>query len=115
MNNFQFKPPHNKILTDEQVKTLLRQARLGNQLAREKLIVNNLRLVLSVVRRFNQRNIEMEDIFQIGCIGLVKAIDDFDLTYDVKFSTYAVPKIIGEVRRYLRETGPLRVSRSLKN
>ncbi len=114
MNNFQFKPPHNKILTDEQVKTLLRQARLGNQLAREKLIVNNLRLVLSVVRRFNQRNIEMDDLFQIGCIGLVKAIDDFDLTYDVKFSTYAVPKIIGEVRRYLRETGPLRVSRSLK-
>ncbi|NMB38345.1 MAG: SigB/SigF/SigG family RNA polymerase sigma factor [Firmicutes bacterium] len=114
MNSWHLELPHHKILADEEVRKLLYQAQIGDQQAREKLIECNLRLVASIIRRFEYRGIEIDDLFQIGCIGLVKAIDDFDLSYDVKFSTYAVPKIIGEVKRYIRESGPLRVSRSLK-
>lgn len=114
MNSWHFGLPDHEILAHEEVRKLLYQAQIGDKQAREKLIECNLRLVAGIIRRFDRRGIEMEDLFQIGCIGLVKAIDDFDLSYDVKFSTYAVPKIIGEVKKYMRESGPLRVSRSLK-
>ena len=85
------------VLSGKEVRTLLKQTKLGDNEARQKLIESNLRLVRSIVARFADRGHEMDDLFQIGCIGLVKAIDDFDLSYDVKFSTYAVPKIIGEI------------------
>ncbi len=114
MNSWHFGLPDHEILAHKEVRKLLYQAQIGDKQAREKLIECNLRLVAGIIRRFDRRGIEMEDLFQIGCIGLVKAIDDFDLSYDVKFSTYAVPKIIGEVKKYMRESGPLRVSRSLK-
>jgi len=87
----------------------------GDKEAREKLIYSNLRLVLSVIQRFSNRNENADDLFQIGCIGLMKAIDNFDLKFEVKFSTYAVPMILGEVRRYLRDNTPMRVSRSLRD
>ena len=83
--------------------------------AREKLIQGNLRLVLSVIKRFNNRGEYVDDLFQVGCIGLIKAIDNFDLGQNVRFSTYAVPMIIGEIRRYLRDNNPIRVSRSLRD
>ena len=102
------------VLSGKEVHTLLKQTKLGDNEARQKLIESNLRLVRSIVARFADRGHEMDDLFQIGCIGLVKAIDDFDLSYDVKFSTYAVPKIIGEIKRYIRESSPLKVSRSLR-
>ncbi len=94
---------------------LLIQARQGNAAAREKLIVGNLRLVLSVLQRFVNRGENLDDLFQIGCIGLIKAIDHFDITQPVRFSTYAVPMIQGEIRRYLRDFNAVRVSRSLKD
>lgn len=87
----------------------------GNSEAREKLIQGNLRLVLSVIQRFSNRGEYVDDLFQVGCIGLIKAIDNFDLTQNVRFSTYAVPMIIGEIRRYLRDNNPVRVSRSLRD
>lgn len=87
----------------------------GDQEAREKLIRGNLRLVLSVIQRFNNRGEYGDDLFQVGCVGLIKAIDNFDLSQNVKFSTYAVPMIIGEIRRYLRDNTPVRVSRSLRD
>ncbi|HMM20367.1 MAG TPA: RNA polymerase sporulation sigma factor SigG [Selenomonadales bacterium] len=88
----------------------------GGQLdAREQLIYGNLRLVLSVIQRFNNRGEYVDDLFQVGCIGLMKAIDNFDLSQNVKFSTYAVPMIIGEIRRYLRDNNPIRVSRSMRD
>lgn len=102
------------VLSGKEVRTLLKQTKLGDNEARQKLIESNLRLVRSIVARFADSGHEMDDLFQIGCIGLVKAIDDFDLSYDVKFSTYAVPKIIGEIKRYIRESSPLKVSRSLR-
>ncbi|QKS71513.1 RNA polymerase sporulation sigma factor SigG [Paenalkalicoccus suaedae] len=83
--------------------------------AREKLVSGNLRLVLSVIQRFNHRGENVDDLFQVGCIGLMKSIDNFDLSQNVKFSTYAVPMIIGEIRRYLRDNNPIRVSRSLRD
>ena len=107
--------PDRAPLNDEEVRDLISQAQAGNLEARNFLVENNLRLVVSIANRFENRGIEMEDLYQIGSIGLVKAIDDFDLSYDVKFSTYAVPKIIGEIKRYLRESSPLRISRSLKD
>ena len=105
------------ILTDEEKKTLLMEAQAGNADAREKLIYGNLRLVLSVVGRFSSRRIgeSRDDLFQVGCMGLMKAIDRFDLGLDVKFSTYAVPMIIGEIRRHLRDSSTLRVSRSMRD
>lgn len=87
----------------------------GELAAREKLIYGNLRLVLSVIQRFNNRGEYVDDLFQVGCIGLMKAIDNFDLSQNVKFSTYAVPMIIGEIRRYLRDNNPIRVSRSMRD
>jgi len=93
---------------------LLKLAKKGNQVAREKLVSLNLGLVWSIVKRFNNRGYELEDLFQIGSIGLLKAIDKFDFSYNVRFSTYAVPMIIGEIRRYIRDDQPIKVSRSLK-
>jgi RNA polymerase sporulation-specific sigma factor len=93
---------------------LIKQAHLGDKEARDTVVKENLGLVWSMVRRFQGRGVEPEDLFQIGCIGLMKAIDHFDLTMDVKFSTYAVPMIMGEMKRYLRDNSMIRVSRSLK-
>ena len=102
-------------LTAAETDALLHRAKDGDAAAREKLVEGNLRLVLSVVQRFSQRGENMDDLFQVGCIGLIKAIDNFDSTLGVKFSTYAVPMIIGEIRRYLRDNNSIRVSRSLKD
>ena len=95
-------------------RQLLQQSRAGDRLAREAMIKNNMGLVWSIVRRFNNRGYEQEDLFQIGSIGLMKAIDKFDASFSVKFSTYAVPMITGEIRRFLRDDGMIKVSRSLK-
>ena len=104
-----------KTLREKEKMELLIQARQGNAAAREKLIVGNLRLVLSVLQRFVNRGENLDDLFQIGCIGLIKAIDHFDIPQPVRFSTYAVPMIQGEIRRYLRDFNAVRVSRSLKD
>ncbi|GEN33473.1 MULTISPECIES: RNA polymerase sporulation sigma factor SigF [Aneurinibacillus] len=101
-------------LSDKEVKQLLAQSQAGDTTARDTLVNSNIRLVWSVVQRFLNRGYEADDLFQIGCIGLLKAIDKFDLTFDVKFSTYAVPMIIGEIQRFLRDDGTVKVSRSLK-
>lgn len=101
-------------LSDQEVKELIQASQQGDQEARDRLIRHNIRLVWSVVQRFLNRGYEAEDLFQIGCIGLLKAVDKFDLSYDVKFSTYAVPMIIGEIQRFLRDDGMVKVSRSLK-
>lgn len=104
----------NKQLTNEQVKKLISESQQGSKSARDILVERNVRLVWSVVQRFMNRGYEPDDLFQIGCIGLMKAIDKFDLTYNVRFSTYAVPMIIGEIQRFLRDDGTIKVSRSLK-
>ncbi len=104
-----------KILTQEEMTVLLRRAKEGDTAAREKLIEGNLRLVLSVIQRFDKRGEAPDDLFQVGCIGLIKAIENFDPTKEVKFSTYGVPMIAGEVRRYLRDNSAIRVSRSLRD
>ncbi|MDF2815373.1 MAG: sporulation sigma factor SigF [Paenibacillus sp.] len=101
-------------LDDNEVKRLIALSQAGDSLARETLVNCNIRLVWSVVQRFLNRGYEPEDLFQIGCIGLLKSVDKFDLSYDVKFSTYAVPMIIGEIQRFLRDDGTVKVSRSLK-
>ncbi|AIG26080.1 RNA polymerase sporulation sigma factor SigF [Brevibacillus sp. 7WMA2] len=101
-------------LTNEQVKELIAKSQTGDTSARDQLVSSNIRLVWSVVQRFMNRGYEADDLFQIGCIGLLKAVDKFDLNYDVKFSTYAVPMIIGEIQRFLRDDGTVKVSRSLK-
>ncbi|TCT14286.1 RNA polymerase sigma (RpoX/SigF) subunit [Natranaerovirga pectinivora] len=93
---------------------LIKQAREGDQFARETLVEENIGLIWSIVKRFTNRGYELDDLFQIGSIGLIKAIDKFDLSYDVKFSTYAVPMILGEIKRFLRDDGIIKVSRSLK-
>lgn len=103
------------VLSGSKMRNLLERLKAGERSAREELINGNLRLVLSVIQRFNNRGEFVDDLFQVGCIGLMKAIDNFDLTQNVKFSTYAVPMIIGEIRRYLRDNNPLRVSRSLRD
>lgn len=103
------------VLKEAKKKELLCRSREGDKKAREELISGNLKLVLSVIRRFSSRGENPDDLFQIGCIGLIKAIDNFDLSLDVRFSTYAVPMIIGEIRRHLRDNNTLRVSRSLKD
>ena len=103
------------ILKDKQKEELLIRVKNGDKKAREELINGNLRLVLSVIQRFTGRGENLDDLFQIGCIGLIKSIDNFDITQQVKFSTYAVPMIIGEVRRYLRDNNSIRVSRSIKD
>ena len=103
------------ILTNEEKETLLFKVKEGDEEARQRYIKGNLRLVLSVIKRFSSSNENADDLFQIGCIGLIKAIDNFDTTMNVKFSTYAVPMIIGEIRRYLRDNNAIRVSRSLRD
>ena len=104
-----------KVLTESEKMQLLRRMHEGDASAREDLVNGNLRLVLSVIQRFTQRGENLDDLFQVGCIGLIKAIDNFDVTLNVRFSTYAVPMIIGEIRRYLRDNNPIRVSRSLRD
>ncbi|MEH7616636.1 RNA polymerase sporulation sigma factor SigF, partial [Cytobacillus firmus] len=101
-------------LKDNEVKELIKQSQSGDQGARDKIVQKNMRLVWSVVQRFLNRGYEPDDLFQIGCIGLLKSVDKFDLSYDVKFSTYAVPMIIGEIQRFIRDDGTVKVSRSLK-
>lgn len=103
------------VLTKEEKETLFEKIRSGDREARERYIKGNLRLVLSVIKRFSGSNENPDDLFQIGCIGLMKAIDNFDTGLNVKFSTYAVPMIIGEIRRYLRDNNSIRVSRSLRD
>ena len=104
-----------KVLTEKEKDELIKLAKSGNKSAREKLINGNLKLVLSVVQRFSGRGENPDDLFQVGCIGLIKSIDNFDTSHEVKFSTYAVPMIIGEIRRYLRDHNSVRVSRSIKD
>ena len=103
------------VLSEAEKRALLTAARAGDRAARRRMIEGNLRLVLSVVQKFSQRGENLDDLFQVGCIGLIKAIDHFDLSQGVRFSTYAVPMIIGEIRRYLRDNNPIRVSRSLRD
>jgi len=103
------------ILSNDEKDALFKRIQEGDQEARELYIKGNLRLVLSVIKRFANSNENADDLFQIGCIGLIKAIDNFDTTLNVKFSTYAVPMIIGEIRRYLRDNNSIRVSRSLRD
>jgi len=104
-----------KVLKNEETMELLRQTKQGNQKARETLIAGNLRLVLSVLQRFSGRGENIDDLFQVGCIGLIKAIDNFNVNLDVRFSTYGVPMIVGEIRRYLRDNSSVRVSRSMRD
>ena len=104
-----------KTLSDEEKRDLLRRSKDGDDNARQKLINGNLRLVLSIIQRFTGRRENMDDLFQVGCIGLVKAVDNFNIELDVKFSTYAVPMIIGEIRRYLRDNSTIRISRSVRD
>ena len=104
-----------EVLDDKTMKELLQRIQQGDEAARETFVKGNLRLVLSVIQRFHNRGESEDDLFQIGCIGLIKAIDNFDLGQGVQFSTYAVPMIIGEIKRYLRDNSAIRVSRSLKD
>lgn len=103
------------VLTNERMRQLFPLVHGGDRAAREEFINGNLRLVLSVVQRFSNRGENADDLFQVGCIGLIKALDNFDVSQNVRFSTYAVPMIIGEIRRYLRDNNPIRVSRSLRD
>lgn len=104
-----------KVLSAKEKSLLLEKAKNGDKIAREQLISGNLKLVLSVVKRFSGRGENPDDLFQVGCIGLIKAIDNFDSSHNVQFSTYAVPMIIGELRRYLRDNNAIRVSRSVRD
>lgn len=104
-----------KVLKENEKMELLKKARNGDKKARDELVMGNLRLVLSVIQRFSNRGENPDDLFQVGCIGLIKAIDNFDMSLDVRFSTYACPMIIGEVRRHLRDNNPVRVSRSVRD
>lgn len=104
-----------KVLSSEEMEELFKKMKEGDKFARDDLVQGNLKLVLSILRKFNRKDENLDDLFQIGCIGLLKAIDNFDLSYGVKFSTYCVPMIQGEVRRYLRDNNSIRVSRSLKD
>ena len=103
------------VLTNEEKLMLFKKIKNGDKEAREKFVQGNLRLVLSVIQKFSNRGENADDLFQVGCIGLMKSIDNFDLGQNVKFSTYAVPMIIGEIRRYLRDNNSIRVSRSLRD
>ena len=104
-----------KVLKSDETQALLLRAKAGDQQAREELIAGNLRLVLSVIQRFSKRGENADDLFQVGCIGLIKAIDNFNTDLDVKFSTYGVPMIVGEIRRYLRDNSAMRVSRAMRD
>ncbi len=104
-----------KVIDSELALKLIKEAQEGNDAARDEVVLGNLKLVLSVIKKFNNRGENLDDLFQVGCLGLIKAIDNFDFSHGVKFSTYAVPMIIGEIRRYLRDNSKIRVSRSLKD
>lgn len=104
-----------KVLTNEEMVQLFQKFQKGDISAKEELINGNLKLVLSILKKYNNRTDNMDDLFQVGCIGLIKAIDNFDLSHEVKFSTYAVPMILGEVRRYLRDSSSVRIARSTKD
>ncbi len=104
-----------KVLSSEEQTVLFQKLKEGDKQAKEELINGNLKLVLSILKKFQNRTDNMDDLFQVGCIGLIKAIDNFDLSHEVKFSTYAVPMILGEVKRYLRDNNSVRISRSIKD
>lgn len=104
-----------KLLSEKEKAELLKKSQAGDKASRDELVKGNLRLVLSVIQRFSNRGENLDDLFQVGCIGLIKAIDNFDTGMDVKFSTYAVPMVIGEIRRYLRDNNSVRVSRSMRD
>lgn len=104
-----------KVLSEREKAQLLKRTKEGDNAAREALVNGNLRLVLSVIQRFAQRGENLDDLFQVGCIGLIKSIDNFDITQNVRFSTYAVPMIVGEIRRYLRDNNAIRISRSMRD
>ena len=103
------------VLSSEETKQLFIDMKNGDEMARDKLVEGNLKLVLSILKRFSNKVDNLDDLFQVGCLGLVKAIDNFDTSYDVKLSTYACPMIIGEIKRYLRDNSTLRISRSIKD
>src|SRR5699024_3117444 len=103
------------VLSEAEKRALLTAARAGDKAARRRMIEGNLRLVLSVVQKFSGRGANLDDLFQVGCIGLIKAIDHFDPSLKVRFSTYGVPMIVGEIRRFLRDNAPVRVSRSIRD
>ena len=103
------------VLMEKEKMELIRRCRQGDRQAREELVSGNLRLVLSVVQKFSNRGENLDDLFQVGCIGLIKSIDNFDISQNVRFSTYAVPMIIGEIRRYLRDNNSIRISRSVRD
>lgn len=102
-------------LTQEEMTELFKKTKEGDQFARDLLVKGNLKLVLSILKKYHNKTDNMDDLFQIGCVGLMKAIDNFDLSHEVKFSTYAVPMILGEIRRYIRDNNSIRISRSLKD
>ncbi len=104
-----------RVLKESEKRALLEKSKRGDKRARDELVNGNLRLVLSVIQRFANRSENMDDLFQVGCIGLIKSIDNFDINQQVRFSTYAVPMIAGEIRRYLRDNNPVRVSRSMRD
>ena len=104
-----------KVLKDSETKELFKKVKEGDKFAREDLINGNLKLVLSILKKFTGKVDNMDDLFQVGCLGLVKAIDNFDTSYDVKLSTYACPMIEGEIKRYLRDNNTIRISRSIKD
>ena len=104
-----------KVLTNDEMLELFIKYKNGDKLAKEELVNGNLKLVLSILKKYNNRTDNMDDLFQIGCIGLIKAIENFDLSHEVKFSTYAVPMILGEVKRYLRDNSSIRIARSIKD
>jgi len=104
-----------KVLSQKEMQELFKKMHSGDPFARDQLVEGNLKLVLSILKKFTNKSDNMDDLFQIGCVGLLKAIDNFDLSHEVKFSTYAVPMILGEVRRYIRDNNSIRVSRSLKD
>lgn len=104
-----------KVLTNDEMISLFRKYQAGDAFAKEDLINGNLKLVLSILKKYNNRTDNMDDLFQVGCVGLIKAIDNFDLSHEVKFSTYAVPMILGEVKRYLRDNNSVRIARSIKD
>lgn len=104
-----------KVLTNEEMRELFQKLKSGDELAKRELVEGNLKLVLSILKKYNNRTDNMDDLFQVGCVGLIKAIDHFDLSHEVMFSTYAVPMILGEIKRYLRDSGSIRVARSIKD
>ena len=104
-----------KVIPQEEMMDLIKKSQAGDRSARDMLVEGNLKLVLSVIKKFNNRGEDLDDLFQVGAMGLMKAIDNFDFIHGVKFSTYAVPMIIGEIRRYLRDNSVVRISRSVKD